>query len=128
LESIDRSKFCAWVDEQKLSPSKFVHINEYTKIKHLLNFTKSSHFIQYILNEYKIDDMINIDKISELVDKINLNLSTPYLEAKMDTTKVIATLIELNDDHYISIKDLLMFLEIQKDTTERTTIIFNNIS
>ena len=128
LEEIDNGNFELNINSKEIKTDKIIHINEYTKLKDLLNFNKNNMFIHYVLEQIGIDNLFDLTKLEQDIENINAEIGNDFLSLKNDQNKLLQTLIEINSDVFLNLKDFLFFLNTNKLNDEKFTFIINDVS
>ena len=128
LEEIDNGNFELNINSKEIKTDKIIHINEYTKLKDLLNFNKNNMFIHYVLEQIGIDNLFDLTKLEQDIENINAEIGNDFLSLKNDQNKLLQTLIEINSDVFLNLKDFLFFLNTNELNDEKFTFIINDVS
>ena len=128
LEEIDNGNFELNINSKEIKTDKIIHINEYTKLKDLLNFNKNNMFIHYVLEQIGIDNLFDLTKLEQDIENINVEIGNDFLSLKNDQNKLLQTLIEINSDVFLNLKDFLFFLNTNELNDEKFTFIINDVS
>lgn len=127
LDSINKGELSIIIDNKSYSVGKIININSYTKTKDLHNLTKNNPFIDNLSKMLHYDNLINIEELNNKILEFNSELNSEFLSLKLDKSKLLSAIFNLNDESFINENELNLFLEKNKNSNDKKLIIFCNI-
>ena len=85
-------------------------------------------FIHYVLEQIGIDNLFDLTKLEQDIENINAEIGNDFLSLKNEQNKLLQTLIEINSDVFLNLKDFLFFLNTNELNDEKFTFIINDVS
>lgn len=128
LDSINNGELSITIDNKPYSIGKIININPYTKTKDLHNLTKNNTLIMTLSKIIDYDNLLNIEDLNEKISKFNSEINSEFLSLKLDKSKILSAIFDLDDESFMNENELDLFFENNKNSSDKKLIILCNIS
>lgn len=128
LDSIYKGELSISIDNKPYSIGKIININSYTKTKDLHNLTKNNPLIENLSKILNYDNLFDIEDLNNKISKFNGEINSEFLSLKLDKSKILAAIFNLDDESFINENELNLFLENNKNSDDKKLVILCNIN
>ncbi len=126
-DSMNKGELIVQIDDKLCNYNRILNINQYTKTKDLHNFTKNNSLIDELSKIIDYDNLINVTNICERISKFNNEVNSNFLSLKLDKTKILSAIFDIDGDSFMNENELNLFLENNKNTNDKKLIVLCNI-
>jgi hypothetical protein len=124
---MNKGELIVQIDDKLCNYNRILNINQYTKTKDLHNFTKNNSLIDELSKIIDYDNLINVTNICERISKFNNEVNSNFLSLKLDKTKILSAIFDIDGDSFMNENELNLFLENNKNTNDKKLIVLCNI-